>query len=55
MDTQDKGIPLPLAAQMMRRDPQWIRARVIRGELTGRQIEGRWFLDADQVQALAPK
>jgi hypothetical protein len=52
MSKATEEITLPQAAHLLRKDPQWVRARVIRGELTGRQIAGRWFVELDSALRL---
>jgi hypothetical protein len=43
-DTTEE-LTLPQTAHLLHKDYQWVRARLFRGELSGRQIAGRWLVD----------
>ena len=45
-------IPLTMAAYLIHRDYQWTRSRVLRGEIAGRQVQGRWVVDKDSALRL---
>ena len=56
MAKASEEITLPQCAHLLRKDYQWVRSRIMRGELTGRQVAGRWLVDLDsalQFQAQA--
>lgn len=48
-------ITLPQAAYLLRKDYQWVRNRILRGELTGRQVAGRWLVDLDSALRFQPQ
>jgi hypothetical protein len=43
-DTTEE-LTLPQAAHLLHKDYQWVRSRLFRGELSGRQVAGRWLVD----------
>jgi hypothetical protein len=45
-------IPLTMAAYLIKRDYQWTRSRVLRGEIAGRQVQGRWLVDKESALRL---
>jgi hypothetical protein len=52
MAKSTEEITLPQAAHLLRKDYQWVRSRIMRGELTGRQVAGRWLVDLDSALRL---
>ena len=45
MTNASEEITLPQTAHLLQKDYQWVRPRLFRGELTGRQIAGRSLVD----------
>ena len=52
MAKANEELPLVEVAHRMKADPQWLRARVIRGECDGRLVAGRWLVGLDSALAL---
>ena len=38
-------VTLPQTAHLLQKDYQWVRSRLLRAGLSGRQIAGRWLAD----------
>jgi hypothetical protein len=52
MSKATEEITLSQTAHLLHKDYQWVRSRLFRGELTGRQITGRWLVELDSALLL---
>jgi hypothetical protein len=49
--TQKDSVPLAAAAIALKMNRERLLRRVQAGEIAGRQIDGRWFVDASELAA----
>lgn len=45
-------LPLTMAALRLRDSYHMVRTRMLRGELRGRQVGGRWYVQKEDVERL---